>query len=82
MVEPAGAAAGAAPRPGTLVWLLREGGFGRVVATAQGGLLCRVRPEAGGAAAPVLECLGCELLPVAGGGDGGGGEEAGGAEAG
>jgi hypothetical protein len=41
------------------VWLLRDGRFGRVVATAQGGLLCRVRPDGGG---PVVDCLGDELF--------------------
>ncbi len=50
-----------AARPGALVWLVRDGRFGRVVASAQGGLLCRVRPEG---AAAVLELAGCELLPV------------------
>jgi hypothetical protein len=54
---------GAAARPGALVWLVRDGRFGRVVASAQGGLMCRVRPEGPGAA--VLELAGCDLLPVA-----------------
>jgi hypothetical protein len=53
------AAATGAPRPGTRVWLLRDGRFGRVVTTAQGGLICRVRPEGGG---PDVECLGDELF--------------------
>lgn len=53
--------ASSATRPGMLVWLLRDGRFGRVVATAQGGLVCRVRLEGG---AGVIECPGCELLPV------------------
>jgi hypothetical protein len=53
------AAAAGAPRPGARVWLLRDGRFGRVVTTAQGGLICRVRPEDG---SPDVECLGDELF--------------------
>jgi hypothetical protein len=44
------------------VWLLRDGRVGRVVALSQGGLLCHVRPEEGGA---TLRRPGCELLPLA-----------------
>ena len=53
------AAKAGAPRPGTRVWLSRDGRFGRVVAIAQGGLICRVRPEGGG---PDVACLGDELF--------------------
>ena len=51
----------AAPRPGTRAWLLRDGGFGRVVAVGQGGLTCRVRLERSN---EVVDRLGCELLPL------------------
>jgi hypothetical protein len=50
------------PQPGTLVWLLRDGGFGRVVAVGQGGLICRVRLERDGA---LVGRPGCELLSLA-----------------
>jgi hypothetical protein len=53
------AAKDGAPRPGTRVWMVRDGRFGRVVATAQGGLICRVRPDGGG---PAVECLGDDLF--------------------
>lgn len=57
-------AAGAAPadgppRPGTRAWLLLDGGFGRVVAVGQGGLMCRIRLERTG---EVVDRPGCELL--------------------
>jgi hypothetical protein len=54
-------AASGAPTPGTRVWLLREGGFGRIVAVGQGGLVCRVRLEGHDL---VIDQLGCELLPL------------------
>jgi hypothetical protein len=54
-------AASGAPTPGTRVWLLREGGFGRIVAVGQGGLVCRVRLERQDL---VVDQLGCELLPL------------------
>ena len=53
-----------APPVGGKVWLLHGGGFGRVVAIGQGGLVCRVRLEGGTAA--LVDCPGCELLPLAG----------------
>ncbi len=61
---PAHADAGGAGSPpvGARFWLLRDGRVGRVVALSQGGLLCHVRPEEGGA---TLRCPGCELLPLA-----------------
>jgi hypothetical protein len=43
------AAADAHPGPGSPVWVLRSARFGRVVATAQEGLLYRVRLEGDGA---------------------------------
>lgn len=51
-----------APRIGDRVWLLSEGGFGRVVAVCQGGLLCRVQLESG---AVLVDRPGCELLRIA-----------------
>jgi hypothetical protein len=55
-----------APRVGAKVWLTRDGRSGRVVAHAQGGLLCRVRLEDGAAAGEIVQRPGCELLPLAG----------------
>jgi hypothetical protein len=64
--EPAAASsaqlAGASPRPGTRVWLLNDGRFGRVIAVAHGGLICRVRPEGAGAAAAPIACGADELF--------------------
>jgi len=55
-----------APQVGAKVWLTRDGRTGRVVAHAQGGLLCRVRlDEDGAAAGEVVQRPGCELLPLA-----------------
>jgi hypothetical protein len=51
------------PQPGTLVWLLREGGFGRVIAVGQGGLICRVRLERNGV---LVGLSSCDLLALAG----------------
>jgi hypothetical protein len=51
-----------APQPGTRAWLLLDGGFGRVVAVGQGGLMCRVRLERTG---ETVERPGCELLRLA-----------------
>jgi hypothetical protein len=48
-------------RVGYRVWHIRDGRFGRVIAIAQGGLLCRVRPETGGSD---VVCLGCELMAL------------------
>lgn len=53
----------AAPRSlGVRVWLLRDGCFGRVVASSQGGLLCRVQLEDG---RTQLQRPGSDLLPIA-----------------
>jgi hypothetical protein len=60
-VGSASPAASGAPTPGTRVWLLREGGFGRIIAVGQGGLVCRVRLERRDL---VVDQLGCELLPL------------------
>lgn len=46
---------------GARVWLLRDGGFGRVVALGQGGLICRVLLESGSV---LVERPGCELMAV------------------
>lgn len=53
--------AGLSPAVGARVWLLREGGFGRVIARGHGGLTCRVRLERDHA---LVECAGCEILPL------------------
>ena len=55
---------GAALPVGGRVWLLRDGRVGRIVAQAQGGLLCRVRLEDG---VTFLLRPGCELLRLQGG---------------
>ena len=50
---------------GGRVWLLALGRSGRVVAQAQGGLLCRVRLDDGAAAPPTtVVCAGGDLLPL------------------
>ena len=46
---------------GASVWLLRDGGFGRVVALGQGGLVCRVLLES---SSLLVERPGCELIAV------------------
>lgn len=64
MKDPASGIGGAstvAPPLGTRVWLLRDGGFGRIVAVCQGGLLCRILLERGSG---LIERPGCELLPL------------------
>jgi hypothetical protein len=48
---------------GTRVWLPQEGCYGRVIATAQGGLLYRVQPE-GAETEQLLERSACELVTV------------------
>src|SRR3954453_23970859 len=58
------AGVGIAPPVGSEVRLRRDGPTGRVVAHSQGGLVCRVRGDGGGAGATTLELPGCELLPA------------------
>lgn len=55
----AGADGAVGPPLGARVWLLRDGRVGRVVAMAQGGLLCRVLMEDD---LTLLLRPGCELL--------------------
>jgi len=58
---------GIAPPLGAAVRLLRDGRAGRVVAHAQGGLLCRVRLDGRAGPGETVECSGSELVPVADG---------------
>lgn len=56
--------AGLGTRVGGRVWLIAAGRSGRVVAHAQGGLLCRVRLDGPVADAATVVCAGGDLLPL------------------